>query len=185
MKKCTVMVGLPASGKSTFVEDMVQKDKNTFVYSTDAILERIAAQLGKTYNDVFEKHIKSAKTEADIDLDHSIKKGQNIIWDQTNLGDKKRKQIINLMEKNNYNVVCVCFLPPDNDESSEILAKRLAQRPGKHIPPKIIENMKNSYVKPRLAEGFEKITFYNIHGDIVDEHEYDFFDNVSDGLVND
>ena len=65
---CTVMVGIPASGKSTRVAQMCEMDPDAYVYSTDAILERTATQLGKTYNDVFEQHIGNAKLEADIAL---------------------------------------------------------------------------------------------------------------------
>jgi len=165
---CYVMVGLPGLGKSTIVKGMY-KDADTFVYSTDDILERIAKFLGKTYDEVFEKHIKSATTEADIDLAYAIKEQKDIIWDQTNLGVKKRAKIINRMRQAGYQVRCECIVPPASDYSGdkEDWAQRLANRPGKTIPQHILSNMIESFVMPTADEGFDMITFYDMHGALL------------------
>jgi len=165
---CYVMVGLPGLGKSTIVKGMY-KDADTFVYSTDDILERIAKFLGKTYDEVFEKHIKSATTEADIDLAYAIKEQKDIIWDQTNLGVGKRRKIINRMRQDGYQVRCICIVPPENDYSGdkEDWAQRLANRPGKTIPQHILSNMIESFVMPTADEGFDMITFYDMHGALL------------------
>jgi predicted kinase len=163
------MVGLPAMGKSTRVRDMSTIDPDVFVYSTDNILERIAKFLGKTYDEVFEKHIKSATAEADIDLAYAIKERQDIIWDQTNLGVKKRAKIINRMRQAGYQVRCECIVPPASDYSGdkEDWAQRLANRPGKTIPQHILSNMIESFVMPTADEGFDMITFYDMHGALL------------------
>lgn len=165
---CEVMVGLPGLGKSTIVNGMY-KDVDTFIYSTDTILERIAAFLGKTYNDVFEKHIKSATAEADIDLAYAIKEQKDIIWDQTNLGVGKRRKIINRMKQSGYQVRCNCIMPPDNDYDGdkEDWVYRLATREGKTIPQHILTNMIESFTVPTVEEGFDMITFYNMHGALL------------------
>lgn len=170
---CTVMVGLPGLGKSTLVDDQRKVyeriDMDLFVYSTDAILERIAAFLGKTYNDVFEKHIKSATAEADIDLAYAIKNRQDIIWDQTNLGVGKRRKIINRMRQVGYQVRCECILPPEAGwlDDQKTWARRLRNRPGKTIPNHILTNMIESFTVPSVDEGFDMITFYNMHGALL------------------
>jgi len=170
---CNVMVGLPGLGKSTLVESerAIYKgiDFPVFVYSTDAILERIAAFLGKTYTEVFEKHIKSAQTEADIDLAEAIKNKTDIIWDQTNLTVKKRRSIIDRMKQAGYQVRCVCIMPPEPAHISDQKdwKFRLENRPGKTIPQNILTNMTESYILPTLEEGFDMITFYNMHGALL------------------
>lgn len=166
---CTVMVGLPAMGKSTRVAALAAMNPDVFVYSTDSILERIAAFLGKTYNDVFEKHIKSATAEADIDLAEAIKHRLDIVWDQTNLGAKKRAKIINRMRQAGYDVECECIVPPesDYDGSKEDWAQRLANRPGKTIPDNILYSMMDSFVMPSVDEGFERVVFFNMYGALV------------------
>jgi tRNA uridine 5-carbamoylmethylation protein Kti12 len=167
------MVGLPAMGKSTLVtfEELLYEkiDLPLFVYSTDNILERIANQLGKTYNDVFEKHIKSATAEADIDLAYAIKERQDIIWDQTNLGVGKRRKIINRMKQAGYQVRCDCIVPPEEGHFSDLKdwKYRLANRPGKTIPNEILSKMYKSFVMPTIEEGFDMITFYNMQGALL------------------
>ena len=170
---CTVMVGLPGLGKSTLVtfeEVLYEKiDLPLFVYSTDNILERIANQLGKTYNDVFEQHIKSATAEADIDLAYAIKERQDIIWDQTNLSVKKRAKIIRRMREAGYQVRCECIVPPEEGHFSDLndLKHRLEGRPGKTIPQHVMSSMWKSYVLPSKEEGFDMITFYTMQGALI------------------
>lgn len=170
MPTCFVMVGLPASGKSTYMQFLEHPDYgDTFTYSTDNILERIANQLGKNYDDVFEKHIKSAKTEADIFLAEAIKNRVDIYWDQTNLGIKKRRGIIDKMKRANYDIVALVFKKPEALEDIEEWNRRLKSRKGKTIPDNVIYNMVKSYVEPTLDEGFSQICFFNIYGEMIDE----------------
>jgi tRNA uridine 5-carbamoylmethylation protein Kti12 len=170
---CEVMVGLPGLGKSTLVEFQRKVyegiDMDVFVYSTDDILERIAEHLGKTYNDVFEKHIKSAQAEADIALAQAIKEQQDIIWDQTNLGEGKRRKIINRMRQAGYQVRGHCILPPEAGHISDLKdwKYRLSNRPGKTIPESVLTNMYESFTVPTVSEGFDMITFYNMHGALL------------------
>lgn len=167
MKTCYVMVGLPASGKSTFIVDMCKMDPDAFVYSTDNILERIASQLGKNYDDVFEKHIKAAQTEADIWLAEAIKNGLNIIWDQTNLGVKKRRGIVQRMKKAGYRIEAIAFRKPDVENDIVEWNRRLHSREGKTIPEHIIANMVKSYVEPSIDEGFDRVTVMDIYGKVI------------------
>ena len=164
---CTVMVGLPAAGKSTLVHEVLETYPDAFVYSTDAILERIAEQLGKTYDEVFEKHIKSAQAEADIELAYAMQGGKDIIWDQTNLGVGKRRKIVNQMKRMGYTVVCASIAPPETVEDIAEWNRRLHSRDGKTLPEPVIHDMMQRYVAPTAEEGFDMITFYNMHGAFI------------------
>ena len=169
---CTVMVGLPASGKSTRIDNLLfgyGAVDRPYVYSTDNILERIAKQLGKTYNGVFDAHIKSAQLEADIMLADAIKHKMNIIWDQTNLAVGKRRKVLNRMKQAGYVVECECIEPPATDDDYAEWKKRLAGRPGKNIPDEIIERMMDTYVKPSLDEGFDAVAIFDLYGNLVSE----------------
>lgn len=169
MKTCYVMVGLPGLGKSTEVEKMVKMDPDAYVYSTDNILEHTAEQLGKTYDEVFADHIKSAQTEADIWLADAMKNGQDIIWDQTNTGVKKRKRIIDKMKRAGYEVECICICPPEAGHLSDLKdwKWRLQNRPGKTIPDHVMKSMFDSYVEPNTSEGFKKVTYYSMYGHLL------------------
>ena len=165
---CTVMVGLPGLGKSTIVNGMY-KDVDTFIYSTDNLLEVAAKELGSTYDEVFETLIKSVTEAANGSLDVAIRNKQDIIWDQTNLGAGKRKKIINRMKQAGYQVRCECIIPPEAGwfDDQKVWANRLRNRPGKTIPQNILTNMIESFTVPTVAEGFDMITFYNMHGALL------------------
>jgi len=162
------MVGLPAMGKSTLVEGM-WKDTDTFVYSTDDLIEAAAKELGSTYNEVFETLIKSVTEAANAALDVAVKRRQDIIWDQTNLSVKKRSSIIKKFTKTDYQVRCVCIVPPEAGHISDLKdwKYRLAARPGKTIPDEVLSNMYKSFVLPSKEEGFDMITFYNMQGALI------------------
>jgi predicted kinase len=170
---CTVMVGLPAMGKSTLVifQELIYEkiDLPLFVYSTDNFIEEAAHHFGITYNEAFEDNIKAATDSMNALLDTAIKERQDIIWDQTNLGVGKRRKIINRMKQAGYQVRCVCIVPPEEGHFSDLKdwKYRLANRPGKTIPNEVLSNMYKSFVMPTIEEGFDMITFYNMHGALI------------------
>jgi predicted kinase len=170
---CTVMVGLPAMGKSTLVESqrkIYEKiDLSLFVYSTDAEIERRCAFNGWTYDQGFDEFIEPATKHMNEQLEISIRSRQDITWDQTNLGVGKRRKIINRMKQAGYQVRCVCIVPPEEGHFSDLKdwKYRLKNRPGKTIPDEVISNMYKSFVMPTIDEGFDMITFYNMHGALL------------------
>ena len=169
MTTCCVLVGAPALGKSTRVMQLTDIDKDAYVYSTDAELEIIAGNMGKTYNDVFENHYKHAVKVAEDGLVIALRDKRNIIWDQTNMGVNKRAVIINRMDDHNYSTSCEVFLPPlkSNIDDNANWQKRLNGRPGKTIPGFIIKNMINSFVLPDFDEGFDDIRIFDMYGDAL------------------
>jgi tRNA uridine 5-carbamoylmethylation protein Kti12 len=167
------MVGLPGLGKSTIanfglgVYDRIEMP--VFVYSTDHYIENIAKMRGLTYDDVFAETIKEATEMCNDGLDSAIADGLDIVWDQTNLGVGKRRKIINRMKQTGYQVRCICIVPPEEGHFSDLKdwKYRLANRPGKTIPNEILSKMYKSFVMPTIEEGFDMITFYNMHGALL------------------
>jgi predicted kinase len=164
-KICNVIVGLPASGKSTLTE---LSKNDCFVYSTDAYIESVAKKVGKTYSQVFTETAKTAEWICEAGLTIAMEDNQSVIWDQTNLGVNKRKKIINRMTREGYKMICYCFLPPETDDDVAELTRRLGNRPGKVIPPATLDSMKSNYVVPTHDEGFTEMYYLNIKGDLVD-----------------
>lgn len=166
MRNCYMLVGLPACGKSTYLNflDDPNFSETVFVYSTDRVVEQVAKEKGKTYSQVFERTIKSATQRMEDMLPVAINMGVDIYWDQTNLTIKKRNRVITLMKASNYSVHCVAFLPPSNNKDREIWKTRLSNREGKDIPEYIINNMESTYVLPTLLEGYNSLTFLDMYG---------------------
>jgi predicted kinase len=115
---CTVMVGLPATGKSTLIESMYKPD--TWIYSTDMYIESMAEDNGITYNEAFESNIKAATEFNEQKLQTMIGMRKDIIWDQTNLGVGKRRKIINRMKQAGYQIRCECIMPPEPAHISDM-----------------------------------------------------------------
>lgn len=165
---CTVMVGLPAMGKSTLIKAMY-KDNATWIYSTDMYIEAVAEDNGITYNEAFESNIKAATDFNEQKLKTMMDLEKDIIWDQTNLGVGKRKKIINRMRQAGYQVRCDCIIPPEDGhvDDLKVWKRRLENRPGKIIPQHVLSNMIENYVQPKIEEGFDMISFYNMHGALI------------------
>jgi tRNA uridine 5-carbamoylmethylation protein Kti12 len=167
------MVGLPGLGKSTIanfglgVYDRIEMA--VFVYSTDHYIENIAKMRCLTYDDVFAETIKEATEMCNDGLNSAIADSLDIVWDQTNLGVGKRRKIINRMKQAGYQVRCDCIVPPEEGHFSDLKdwEYRLQNRPGKTIPDEVLSNMYKSFVMPTIEEGFDMITFYNMHGALL------------------
>jgi len=170
---CTVMVGLPGTGKSTLVKSEVDVfsnlDLDLFIYSTDDEIERRCAASGLTYDQGFAEFIEPVTKFMNEELDRAVRSRHDIIWDQTNLGVGKRRKIINRMKQEGYQIRCKCIVPPEEGHISDLkdLKHRLMNRPGKTIPEEVLSNMWKSFVLPSLEEGFDMIEFYDMHGALI------------------
>ena len=147
-----MMIGVPSSGKSTWIANQNFDWNNTMVVSSDAIIDQRAAAQGKTYSDVFRDEIKSATAEMNQNLRNAIANKMDIIWDQTNLTAKSRAGKLAQIPKN-YRKIAVFFPTPNEKE----LQRRLASRPGKTIPHNIVMGMMSQLEKPSETEGFDEI----------------------------
>ena len=161
---CTVMVGLPALGKSTFIKNI--KTADTWIYSTDMFIEAVAEDNGITYDASFLSNIDAATKFNDQKVETMMMLQKDIIWDQTNLGIKKRKKIVDMMKSAGYIVNCICILPPSPSHISDQKdwTARLNSRPGKTIPNHVLANMIENFTVPTYEEGFDKISMYNMFG---------------------
>ena len=149
MPKLYMLIGVPASGKSTWRE---QHAGDAVIVSTDDILEQTAVARGTTYNEVFKENIKFATQLADERARGAFSAGKDVIWDQTNLTPKSRKAKLALVP-DNYEKIAVVFVTPEDAEWQ----RRLDSRPGKSIPQNILMGMKSTMAWPDPEEGFDLI----------------------------
>lgn len=169
MKTLYLMVGLPASGKSTFVDSITKsEDYNEifFVYSTDRYLENEAKHRNTTYDAVFQEYMKDATHHMDKHVQVAYRNGVDIFWDQTNLGLKKRKAILSKVPAD-YRKICYCRVPPRNEEEWAELNRRLLSREGKTIPEFVIHSMHKSFFTPSVEEGFDEVIIQDIYGNNI------------------
>jgi predicted kinase len=152
MAKCYQLIGVPGSGKSTWVAHQEWADKCAYI-STDTWVEDYARDMGKTYNEVFKEYMPEAIDMMINDVVKARGMDKDIIWDQTSTTVKSRKKKFNMLP--GYEHIAVVFRTPESEE----LAKRLASRPGKNIPDYVVRTMIDGFEMPTLAEGFIEIIY--------------------------
>ena len=144
-----MLVGIPTAGKSTFSND--PKYKKYVRVSSDDILQEVAKERQQSYNTVFKGNIRFAQIAMMKVLRKAIEDGKSIIWDQTNLTKKQRREKLKHIPAH-YKKTAVYFIV-----DLETALKRNTQRPGKVIPPEILERMIKEYELPTNEEGFDTI----------------------------
>ena len=151
--KFIMMIGLVASGKSTYAKKLSIKE-NAIILSSD----QLRLELFNNVNDIehnniiFETIHKKAK--------EYLKNGENVIIDSTNLSYKKRKTFLDELKK--INCIKECYLIATPYE----LCLQQNQLRDKHVPEYVIKKMYKSIYVPQYFEGWNKIHIIYNTGDI-------------------
>jgi predicted kinase len=152
MPTCYQLVGIPASGKSTWIKDQIWALGLTIV-STDSFVEDYARAQGKTYSEVFVDYMPTAVELMAKQVVFAREHDHTIIWDQTSTTLASRSRKFNMLPE--YDHIAVVFRTPEHKE----LVRRLLSRPGKDIPDHVIASMIASWEEPTLEEGFKEIWY--------------------------
>lgn len=174
MKTFYMLCGVPGSGKSTWINYNFGTfrpfpARNVVVISTDDVIETIGSRYMMTYNEIFDDITYSFAEK----LSHKLARRafseriEHVIWDQTNINAKTRAKKLALVPSG-YHKIAVYFHIPDD------LEDRLASRPGKAIPEKIMSSMIRSYTFPDLSEGFDQVkeVGMSVNFDIFDKEAH-------------
>ena len=154
MPKCYQLIGVPGSGKSTWV------DKQAWAFScakvsTDKWVEIYAKEVGRTYSEVFKDFMPTAVDLMAKEVVAAREMNRDIIWDQTSINVNSRSKKFRMLP--DYEHIAVVFKTPEHKE----LMRRLFNRPGKDIPEHVIASMIASWEDPTEEEGFKEIWFVN------------------------
>ena len=142
----TVMVGLPASGKSTYAR-MFAAQTNAHICSSDAIREKLYGDEAKQGNpaEVFKALYKEMREH--------LAAHESVILDATNVSSLNRKEIFrNLRWFKSYTTVHAVVM----DTPLETCLRRAKMRE-RFIPDDVFANMQARFEMPTLAEGFDEI----------------------------
>jgi predicted kinase len=152
MPKCYQLVGVPGSGKSTWIENQDWALPCAKV-STDKWVEIYAKEVGLTYSKVFVDFMPTAVDLMAKEVVAAREMKRDIIWDQTSTTIASRAKKFRMLP--DYEHIAVVFKTPEHKE----LMKRLLNRPGKEIPDHVIASMIASFEMPTEEEGFKEIWF--------------------------
>jgi len=154
MSKLYVLVGVPASGKTTWINNQNWIDDCVLV-STDDFVEAYAKECGLTYSEVFDEYMPTA---VELMLDKVVlarELGKDIIWDQTSCSIATRAKKVRMLP--DYYKIAVVFQTPSTNE----LKQRLESRTGKNVPWGVVSDMaqKLEVEPPSKEEGFDEIWY--------------------------
>ena len=154
-KHLYLMMGVPGSGKSTYVKNIL-KDGDIYI-SRDEIRYSLLTE----EDDYFAKENEVIKTFID-NIDKSLVNEEycgDVYADATHLSPKSRAQVLNQLK--NKDKVSVIYL----DIPLNIILERNAQRKGRAlVPENVVRRMYNSIILPTKAEGIEELI-------IIDENQ--------------
>jgi len=150
MPRCYQLIGVPASGKSTWAHAQEWFDDCAYI-STDVWVELEAKKQNRTYSEIFTEYMPTAVHIMTEHVKLARKLGRDIIWDQTSTSVNSRRKKFNMLPE--YEHIAVVFPTPEPEE----LTKRLTSRPGKNIPAHVMESMINNLDAPTEEEGFKEI----------------------------
>ena len=150
MSTLYITVGLPGSGKSTYVKNFI-KDKEIEYLSSDSL----RAVYGKSEEDqtvtplVF-GHIKRK-------VDEFLKDGKNVLVDATSVNRKERSDYINTAKKYGARVVAIVF-KMDRLGLIERNKKR-GEQGGREVPTFVIDKMLAKFEEPSYDEGIDVMIY--------------------------
>lgn len=146
-----IMCGVPGSGKSTFLNNHVNKDTSIIV-SRDEIRFSIV----KPDEDYFSHEQEVCKIFWKK-INEGLASGKNVFADQTSLTKKSRAWLLQHIKGYHHaNIVWI-------DETLETCLERNEKRKGTHayVPPFKVNQMFNNFVEPTIKEGFYRVFRYN------------------------
>ncbi|VAH53566.1 unnamed protein product [Triticum turgidum subsp. durum] len=173
-KECEVMmmVGLPASGKTTWAEKCVREhpEKRFVLLGTNLALDqmKVPGLLRKNnYGERFDRLMDHATQIFNTLLDRAAKIPRNYILDQTNV--YKSARIRKLRPFANYYKIAVVVFPSPSELNSRA-AKRF-QEMGKDVPAEAVDQMTANFVlplskdMPGSKEPFDEVIFVELSRD--------------------
>lgn len=160
----TMLIGLPCSGKSTFIKNKKYlNNEDTVVLSRDSIVMELAGT--NNYNEAWK--LKGTCSEVDKELEkrfvNAVRTKNNIVLDKTNLVKKERNKWLSLAKNYTKNAI---LLYTDFDTIKSRRHDRNIKE-NKEVPLKVLENMMISFTFP-FYDQFDDIEFIFSENNYVD-----------------
>ena len=172
MTEFVMLVGIPASGKSTYAERLTKKGYR--VHSSDKIREELFGDENeqKDKSKVFEVLHKRIKED--------LQNGVSCVYDATNMNMRRRIAFLNQIKKYPCRKKCVLFAIPVEE------CKRRNESRERKVPDSVFDKMLRQFQCPYYYEGWDEIQVigsekkYEIP---LDEMEYFEQDNSHHSLT--
>lgn len=146
-----IMIGIPCSGKSTYVKKHFNCS-NTIIVSSDQIRKELTGTYKYSMSDndfVF--------ALAEYNIEQALSKGYNVVFDATNTILNYRRKVLDIGKSFNSHIVALVFRTP----ASVCLARNSKRTYEIKVPDEIIINMSSFNSNIDKSEGFDEVIFIN------------------------
>ena len=144
-------VGVPGSGKSSWVKNVASTNKDIVLICPDNIRGELSGN--EADQSVSNKAFQLARDR----MEEALKNGKSVIIDATSVYKRARQQWLDIAKKYNAKTIAVVFEVTEQT-AVERNAKRAAEG-GRNVPTHIIQSMISKYQVPQKSEGFDEIKF--------------------------
>ena len=153
--KLQVLVGMIASGKSTYAQNAAKK--GAIIVNDDAIVNCVHADLYTLYDESLKLLYKS--TENHI-IQFALAMGRTVIVDRgLNVSERGRKRWLSLAQSMDVTCDAVVFPRSTNEVHAERRTKSDARGLGLEYWDKVARIHSGEYVTPNRAEGFDDVWY--------------------------
>lgn len=149
---CIVLIGIPYSGKSTFVSEHAWLRQLPKISFDDEVMKLTGGDYTK-WAEVAE--------QAGLNIEEKqmalIMAGETFVVDKTNVSTLEREKLISELHCHGYQTVAIVFEPPAAKE----LKRRMQTRKDKIIPPEVIAQMHRNFEsgKADIFRQFDSVLF--------------------------
>lgn len=146
-----MMVGLPASGKSTEAARMQNENRELSIHSSDSIRHELygSEEIYGDPNKVF--HVLHSRVKNDLN------QGKSVCIDSTNISKKYRIHFLNSLNNISCKKICVCMMTSyEMCITNNIKRKNIGLR---DVPENVICRMYTNWTPPHESEGFDRICY--------------------------
>lgn len=160
-KEVIILIGVPGSGKTTYLKNVLLPKKIDYVVcSTDDLIEEKAAAVGLEYEAGYRQFsMKETEREFKEKIWAAIEDGKNVILDRTNLMLKGRNKMLSYFDMKRpreYKKTAILFDFTDVNKIRVRLQQRFEET-GKYISENTLQQMLRQYQEPTTTEFHEII----------------------------
>lgn len=145
MPTFVLMVGLPASGKSTYAKELAE-EMRAVICSSDAIRKELCGDENSQDNN--EEVFKLLHSR----IKECLRKGVNLIYDATNINSKRRRAFLSELRIIPCTKRCVVMATPFKECCERNVAR------DRVVPCEVIERMYKNWNTPYWFEGWDEIS---------------------------